>query len=191
VLLLSLAHGVLFAAWSPYWLEWPQFFNDTYAVGIWIVGWLYSLFTIARMAGAEAVIRIGGDEDMRPQRLTMLAIASAALMFSAGAVGHRPSMVLLILAALNFCWGSLMPVEQSWFNEQLGAAERATLLSFNNTFATLGGSMGLLAGGVIADWAGIQATWQFGGLLSLAVVPCYLALRTRRAPAAPVSETPA
>jgi MFS family permease len=183
VLLLSLAYGVLFAAWSPYWLEWPQFFNDTYAIGIWIVGWLYSLFTIARMAGAEAMIRIGGNENIRPQRLSILAAGSAALMFSAGAVGHRPSMVLPILAALNFCWGSLMPLEQSWFNEQLGAAERATLLSFNTTFATLGGSIGLLAGGVIADRAGIQATWQFGGLLSLAVVPCYLALRTRREPA--------
>jgi MFS family permease len=191
VLLLSLANGVLFAAWAPYWLEWPQFFNDSYAVGIWIVGWLYSLFTIARMAGAEVMIRTGGDENMRPQRLTLLAIFSAALMFSAGAVGHRPSMVLPILAALNFCWGSLMPLVQSWFNEQLGAGERATLLSFNSTFATLGGSMGLLAGGVIADWAGIQATWQFGGLLSLAVVPCYLALRGRRAPAPPVGEAPA
>lgn len=189
VLILSLANGVLFAAWSPYWLEWPQFFNDAYAVGIWVVGWLYSLFTIARMAGAEAMIRTGGDENVRPQRLTLLAIASAALMFSAGAVGHRPSMVLPILAALNFCWGSFMPLAQSWFNEHLGAAERATLLSFNSTFATLGGSMGLLAGGVIADRAGIQATWQFGGLLSLAVVPCYLALRTRKAPTAPVGET--
>src|SRR6516164_9911990 len=178
VLLLSIAQGVLFAAWSPYWLEWPQFFNDTYAAGIWIVGWLYSLFTIARMAGAEAMIRTGGDENTRPQRLTLLAIASAALMFFAGAVGHRPSVVLPILTVLNFCWGSLMPLAQSWFNEQLGAAERATLLSFNSTFATLGGSIGLLAGGVIADRAGVQATWQFGGLLSLAVVPCYLALRT-------------
>jgi MFS family permease len=191
VLLLSLANGVLFAAWSPYWLEWPQFFNDTYAVGVWIVGWLYAFFTIARMLGAEAMIRTGGDENIRRQRLTLLAIASAVLMFSAGAVGHRPSIVLPILAALNFCWGSLMPLAQSWFNEQLGAAERATLLSFNSTFATLGGSMGLLAGGVIADWAGIQATWQFGGLLSLAVVPCYLALRVSSAPAAPLGETPA
>ncbi len=191
VLLLSLANGVLFAAWSPYWLEWPQFFNDAYAVGIWIVGWLYAFFTVARMLGAEAMIRTGGGENIRPQRLTLLATASAILMFSAGAIGHRPSIVLPILAALNFCWGSLMPLAQSWFNDQLGAAERATLLSFNSTFATLGGSMGLLAGGVIADWAGIQATWQFSGLLSLAAVPCYLALRTRRAPAAPVGETSA
>ncbi len=191
VLLLSLANSVFFAAWSPYWLEWPQFFNDTYAVGIWIVGWLYSLFTIARMAGAEAMIRMGGDESVRPQRLIMLAAASGLLMFTGGAVGHRPSMVLVILATLNFCWGSLMPLAQSWLNEHIGAAERATLLSFNSTFATMGGSMGLLSGGLIADWAGIQATWQFCGLLSLAVVPCYLALRAPNTPATPVGETSA
>jgi MFS family permease len=190
VLLLSFANGALFAAWAPYWLEWPQFFNDAYAEGIWIVGWLYSLFTIARMGGAEAVIRIGGDETARPQRLALIAVVAAGLMFSAGAVGHRPSIVLPILTALNFCWGSLMPMAQSWFNEQLDAAERATLLSFSSTFATLGGSMGLLAGGIIADRAGVQATWQFGGLLSLAVVPCYLALRTRRTAATPVGGTP-
>jgi MFS family permease len=183
ILLLSLANGVLFAALSPYFLEWPQFFNSAYAVGIWIVGWLYSLFTVARMVGAESVIRIGGDGTVRPQRLAMLAIASAALLFSAGVVGNRPSIVLVIFAIFNFCWGSLMPLAQSWFNEQLEAKERATLLSFNSTFATLGGSLGLLAGGVIADWAGIQATWQFCGLISLAAVPCYLALRTRRATA--------
>jgi MFS family permease len=191
LLLLSIANGVWFAAWAPYWLEWPQFFNDAYPVGIWIVGWLYSLFTVARMVGAEAMIWTGGDEDLRPQRLTLLAIASAALMFFAGAVGRRPSVVLPILAALNFSWGSLMPLAQSWFNEQLGAAERATLLSFNSTFATLGGSLGLLAGGIIADRASVQAAWQFGGLLSLAVVPCYLALRTRKAHATSVGETPA
>jgi MFS family permease len=191
VLLLSVANGALFAAWSPYWLEWPQFFNDAYAaLGIGIVGWLYSLFSIARMAGAEAMIRVRGDENERPQRLTMLAAASAVLLFSAGAVGHRPSLVLFILAVLNFCWGSLMPLVQSWFNEQLEADERATLLSFNSTFATLGGSLGLIGGGLIADQAGIQATWQFCGLVSLAVIPCYLSLRAGRATGAPVGETP-
>ncbi len=191
VLLLSFANGVFYAAWAPYWLEWPQFFNDAYAQGIWIVGWLYSLFTIARMGGAEAVIRVGGNAAARPQRLAILAVVSAALMFSAGVIGRRPSIVLPLLTALNFCWGSLMPMAQSWFNEQLDAAERATLLSFNTTFATLGGSMGLLAGGLIADRVSIQATWQFGGLLSLAVVPCYLALRTPSLAAATVGETPA
>jgi MFS family permease len=188
VLLLSLANGLCFAAWSPYWLEWPQFFHDSYATGIWIVGWLYALFTIARMAGAETMVRLGTNETTRVNRLSWLAALSAVLMFSAGAAGDRPSGVLLILTALNLCWGALLPLAQSWFNEQIGAGERATLLSFNSTFATMGGSVGLLAGGLIADRSGIQTTWQCSGLISLAVVPCYLAMRARRDAAAPVGE---
>lgn len=192
VLLLSLANGVMFGALAPYWLEWPQYFNDTYAaLGIWVVGWFYSFFTLARMAGAQATIWVGADERQRPQRLTMLAVASAGLLFCAGTLGQRSSIVFVVFAAFNFCWGSLMPLAQSWFNEQLAAGERATLLSFNTTFATLGGSIGLLAGGVIADRAGIQVTWQFCGILLLAVVPCYLAMRIHRAPANPLGETTA
>jgi MFS family permease len=191
LLLLSLANGVFFAAWSPYWLEWPQFFNDTYGVGIWIVGWLYSLFTIARMAGAETVIRMGGGETARANRLSILAVAVSVLMFASGAVGNRPSLVLAIFFALNFCMGSLMPMMQSWLNEQIGAGERATLLSFNSTFATLGGSMGLLFGGAIADRSGIQVTWAFAGMISLAALPCYLMLRHRLTNSARVGETSA
>jgi MFS family permease len=190
VLLLSLANGVAFGALAPYWLQWPQYFNDAYAgLGIWIIGWFYSFFTLARMAGAEVIIRVAADERQRPQRLTILSVTSAGLLFCAGILGQHPLIVLAIFAAFNFCWGSLMPLAQSWFNEQLEAGERATLLSFNTTFATLGGSIGLLAGGVIADRAGIQATWQFCGILLLAVVPCYLAVRTDRAAADPLRET--
>jgi len=43
---------------------------------------------------------------------------------------------------------------------------------------------GACYGGIIADGAGIQATWQFGKLLSLAVILRYLALRTCRDPLA-------
>jgi predicted MFS family arabinose efflux permease len=133
------------------------------------------------MAGAEAMIRLGGDERSRTNRLCGLAIVLAILMFAAGSVGHRPSWVLTILFAFNLCMGALQPLMQSWLNEQIGADNRATLLSFNSTFATLGGSMGLLSSGAIADRVGIQATWQFSGLISLAALPCYLVLRRRAA----------
>src|SRR6266481_2309132 len=65
VLLLSLASGAFFAAWAPYWLEWQQFFNDTYGVGVWIIGWIFSLFTLARLAGAEIMVRLGEDPSQR------------------------------------------------------------------------------------------------------------------------------
>jgi hypothetical protein len=48
-------------------------------------------------------------------------------------------------------------------------------------FATMGGSMGLLGEGAVADKFGIPVAWQMSGVLTLAAMPCYLMLRARRA----------
>jgi MFS family permease len=179
VLMLSLANGIFFAAWAPYWLQWPQFFTDSFGAGVWVVGWIFALFSIAKMAGAETVIRVGGDEDRRANRIVALIGVCAVLLFAGGSAGQRPLLVMGLLFMMNCCIGAAMPMAQSWLNEQIGADERATLLSFNSTFATIGGSIGLLLSGLIADHAGIQVAWRFSALLSLAAAPCYLAIRGR------------
>src|SRR5260370_2524921 len=38
LMLLTLANGIFFAAWAPYWLGWPPFFNTAYRVRLWVVG---------------------------------------------------------------------------------------------------------------------------------------------------------
>jgi MFS family permease len=188
VMLLSLANAVSVAAWAPYWIQWPQYFNDTYGVGIWIIGWVYCLFTSARIAGAEAVVHLSMDEGKRATRLIVLLIFVGVLLFMAGTESHRPNLVLALLFMMNLCTGAMQPLTQSWLNEQISAGERATLLSFNTTFATMGGSMGLLGEGVVADKFGIPVAWQMSGVLTLAAMPCYWMLRTRRATGSVMTE---
>jgi len=183
VLLLAMAGAIQTAAWAPFWMEWPLFFNDSYRVGVWIIGWLWSLFAIARMIGAEAVARLKGDESGRARALGALIVSAAVLLFVAGAAAGRPNFVIPILFAMNLCTGAMGPLGQSWFNEQIGPDERATLLSFNSTLGTLGGSIGLLFGGWIADASGIPFGWQIAAFISLGSAACYWALRTRPEPA--------
>ena len=45
VLMLSAAGAIQFAAWAPYWLEWPILFNQSYGVGVWIIGWIYCVLS--------------------------------------------------------------------------------------------------------------------------------------------------
>jgi hypothetical protein len=52
-------------------------------------------------------------------------------------------------------------------------------LSFQTTFSTLGGAIGLLISGRIADLYGISTAWEVSALILATVAPCYLALRTR------------
>ena len=184
VLLLSSASALTFAAWAPYWLEWPQLFNDRYGVGIWIVGWLYCLFTVARMLGAEAVARFGIEARDRGARLAAMVAGASVLLFVGGAMAQRPTVALISLFAMNLCAGAMQPLTQSWFNEHIEADDRATLLSFNSTFSTMGGSIGLLAAGRVADVFGIPAAWEMGALILLAAAPCYWAIRHVSAPLA-------
>jgi MFS family permease len=177
LLLLSIANAIFFAAWAPYWLQWPQYVHDSAHSGIWIVGWVFSLFTVARMIGAEATMHMRMDESSRATRLTLLIVAVGLLLFGAGIAGHRAIFVIVVLTAMNIGTGAMQPLMQGWLNEQIRGDDRATLLSFNSTFATAGGSVGLLVSGALADARGISTAWQFSAILSLAALPCYWALR--------------
>jgi len=179
VVMLSAAGAITLAAWAPYWLEWPLFFHDRYAAGVWIVGWIYSLFTMGRMIGAEIVVRIAADEVRRARRVTMLVICSGALLIAAGRLGDRANFALAVLFVLNVIAGVSAPLIASWLNEHIPSEQRATLLSFSSTFQTLGGSVGLLAGGYVADVGGIPIGWQMAGLIALCAAPFYWTLRPR------------
>jgi MFS family permease len=187
VLLLSVAGAVTVAAWAPYWLEWPLLFNQRFGVGVWIVGWIYCGLTAARMLGAEVVVRMAADERTRAGRLGSLVIGSAVMLFAAGLMARWPLISLAMLFGMNLCTGAILPLVQSWFNEQIAAGQRATLLSFSTTFQTFGGSVGLLLNGWIADAAGIPIAWQAGAILSLCAAPVYWALKASAAAPAPVA----
>lgn len=179
ILMLSLANGIFFAASAPYWLEWPQYVNDSYGLGIWVVGWVYCLLTIGRLVGAEVAMRMRMDEAARSTRLIILIAAASLFFFAGGAAAHRPNLVVAFFFLMNILVGAMMPMMQSWFNEQIASDDRATLLSFNSTFATMGAAAGLLSVGAYADVAGIPATWKVCAAIFLAAMPCYWLIRPR------------
>jgi len=136
------------------------------------------------MIGAEAVVRSGIEARDRGARLAAMVAGASALLFVGGAMAHRPTVALVSLFVMNLCAGAMQPLTQSWFNEHVEADDRATLLSFNTTFSTMGGSLGLLAAGRVADVFGIPMAWEMGALILLAAAPCFWAIRHVRAPLA-------
>jgi MFS family permease len=179
VLVLSAAGAIQVAAWSPYWLEWPILFHEGFGVGVWIIGWIYCGLALGRMVGAELVTRMSSDEASRPGRVSALIGLAGIMLAGAGMLQTRPGIALTFLFVMNICTGAVTPLLQSWFNEQIESAQRATMLSFQSTFGTMGGSIGLIINGVIADRSGLSMAWQFAGALTLAAIPCYLAIRPR------------
>lgn len=190
VLMLSAAGAITVAAWAPYWVSWPVMFNQSLGVGVWIIGWIYCGLAAARLVGAEMSARFAVDESERAGRVSMLVIGASAMLSLAGLFGNRPVIALAMLFIMNLFTGAMMPLAQSWFNEQIESGNRATLLSFRSTFETMGGSIGLLFAGRIADTSGIPFEWQVAGLISLCAAPVYWSIRRRET--APVAlATPA
>lgn len=183
--LLTLANALLFGAMAPYWLQWPQYVYDSFGAGLWLVGWLFCFFGIGRLIGSEIIGRYPPMASSRSGVLTVLVAVASATLFAAGWMGGRTDVVLVLLFGLNFCVGAIEPLSRSWFNEEIDAEDRATLLSFQTTFSTLGGAIGLLLSGWIADLYGIGTAWEASALIMAAIAPCYLALRPRPA-AAPI-----
>jgi MFS family permease len=179
VLMLSAAGAITVAAWAPYWISWPIMFNASLGVGVWIIGWIYCGLAVARLVGAETSARFAVDESERAGRVSMLVIGASAMLFLAGLFGGRPVVSLAMLFIMNLFTGAMMPLVQSWFNEQIESGNRATLLSFRSTFETMGGSIGLLFAGRIADMSGIPFEWQIAGLISVCAAPVYWAIRRR------------
>jgi len=184
--LLTAANALQIGALAPYWLQWPQYVSDSFGAGIWVVGWMFCFFSVGRLLGSEAVFRYRPAGSSRAGLMTVLATSASALLFAAGWSGGRTVVVLALLFGLNFCVGAIEPLARSWFNEEIEAEDRATLLSFQTTFGTLGGAIGLLISGWIADLYGIRIAWEFSGLILATAAPCYFALRARPAPAATI-----
>ena len=103
------------------------------------------------------------------------------MLAGAGMFQAQPKIALTFLFVMNICTGAVMPMLQSWFNDQIESSQRATMLSFQSTFGTMGGSIGLFINGFIADRMGLAMAWQFAGALTLAAIPFYLAIRPRLA----------
>ena len=177
VLMLSASAAITVAAWAPYWVEWPVMFNQSFGVGVWIIGWIYCGLSAARMIGAEISLRRPVFESRRPARTGALVAGASVMLFLAGVFGGQPLISLAMLFGMNLFTGALMPLTQTWFNEQIESNNRATLLSFRSTFDTMGGAAGLLFAGHIADTAGIPFEWQIAGLISVCAAPLYWAIK--------------
>ena len=155
VLFLSAAGAIQFAAWAPYWLEWPILFNQSFGVGVWIIGWIYCASRIGRMIGAEVVSRMSGRRDVAAgtrQRADRGREHAARAAGAFKASRHRAD----VSVRHEHLHRRGRAAVQSWFNEQIESSQRATMLSFSSTFATLGRVDRTVRNGFIADRAGLR-----------------------------------
>ncbi len=177
ILLLSIASAIIAGIWIPIAVQWPAYFESGYGIGVQIVGWVFSIFMIGRIAGAQIVIRQGPHPARRAGLLALAAAGIAIALFVAASGGIHTNLVLACLFAVNLLSGVSQPLVQAWFNEEIDASDRALLLSFQTTFVTLGNALSLIVNGLIVRRWGLMVGWCSLGFISFGAVACFVALR--------------
>ncbi|HEY5432583.1 MAG TPA: MFS transporter [Coriobacteriia bacterium] len=157
---------------------------------VWLTGAVFSVFSLAGIAGNMAVrrsVKMRGDRPgPDPARvLATLGAISAVLVVVAGvcgvwaaggAAGYLPFFAVAGLwVVFGFIMGMAGPMASTYINAHIPSAQRATVLSLSSLFGDVGGVAGQPVLGYAAQGFGIAPTWVVGGLLLLGVAPLYRA----------------
>jgi MFS family permease len=164
--------------WYGWGQEWQHYFNGGLHTGIGAVGWVSVSLIFAQIIGLEVAARLSGAYQQRsPIVAAGTGIATASVIVAGIVNGHMVFALFAILVA-TFTMGVVGPSVFAWFNEMIQGENRATLLSFGTTMATLGGMVGLPLQGKLVDAFGTGTAWQIAGVVAMFQVLCYLAVRT-------------
>ena len=157
---------------------------------VWLTGAVFSVFSIAGIAGNMAVrrglvARGDGSHGDSARLLGTLGAVTAALIGIAGvaglvaargAAGFAPFFVVAGLwVGLGFVMGMAGPVASAYINAHIPSAQRATVLSLSSLFGDAGGVAGQPALGYAAQGFGIAPTWVISALVMAGVAPLYRA----------------
>jgi predicted MFS family arabinose efflux permease len=166
-----------FYALQPYLLE---LYGDESAYSI--AGLAAAVLSLAQVAGGVLAPRL---RMLFAKRTTTVIAASLASVAGLAVLGLN-SLFWVAIVALVF-WGFVFavaePVRAAYLNDMVPSKQRATVLSFDSLFASLGGVGIQPALGRAADLWGYGTSLVIGGAVELIGIPLLFASRRQHEPA--------
>jgi MFS family permease len=166
-----------FYALQPYLL---QLYGDETAYSV--AGLAAALLSLAQIVGGILAHRV---RSLFARRTTTVIGASLTSVFALVVLGINNSfwLALVFLVIWGFVFAVAGPVRQAYVNDMIPSKQRATVLSFDSLFGSLGGVFVQPALGRSADIWGYGPSLLIGGVVELIGIPFLLASRAQRDPA--------
>ncbi|TFD46993.1 MFS transporter [Cryobacterium frigoriphilum] len=166
-----------FYALQPYLLE---LYGDPSAYSV--AGLAAAALSLAQIAGGVLASRVRA---LFARRTTMVIVASVASVIVLVLLGVNSIfwLAVVLLVLWGFVFAVAGPVRQAYLNDMIPSKQRATVLSFDSLFGSLGGVFIQPALGRAADLGGYGTSLVIGGLVQLIGVPFLWASRRQRDPA--------
>jgi MFS family permease len=166
-----------FYALQPYLLE---LYGDESAYSV--AGLAAAVLSLAQVFGGMLSPHIRGLFARRTSTLIGVSLASVAVLVVLG-LNSLFWLAIVLLVAWGFVFAVSGPVRQAYLNDMIPSKQRATVLSFDSLFGSLGGVFIQPALGRAADIGGYGTSLVIGGIVELIGIPFLLASRRQRDPA--------
>jgi MFS family permease len=166
-----------FYALQPYLLE---LYGDPSAYSV--AGLAAAVLSLAQVLGGVLAPRI---RSMFHRRTTTVIGASAISIATLVLLGLNGVfwLAIVLLVVWGFVFAVARPVRQAYLNDMIPSKQRATVISFDSLFGSLGGVVVQPALGRAADLGGYGVSLVIGGAVELLGIPLLLASRRQRDPA--------
>ncbi|WP_374009177.1 MFS transporter [Leifsonia sp. LS-T14] len=166
-----------FYALQPYLLE---LYGDTTAYSI--AGLAAAILSLAQVAGGVLAPRIRGLFAKRTTTVIGASLVSILILVALGLTSLF-WLATVFLVIWGFVFAVAGPVRQSYLNDMIPSKQRATVLSFDSLFGSLGGVFIQPALGRAADLWGYGTSLVIGGAVELIGIPFLFASRRQKDPA--------
>ncbi|TDW28723.1 MFS transporter [Cryobacterium psychrophilum] len=166
-----------FYALQPYLLE---LYGDPSAYSV--AGLAAAILSLSQVAGGMLAPRIRGLFALRTTAVIGASVISAVVLVVLG-LNSLFWFAIALLMVWGFVFAVAGPVRQAYLNEMIPSEQRATVLSFDSLFGSLGGVFIQPALGRAADLGGYGTSLVIGGVVQLIGIPFLLASRRQRDPA--------
>ncbi|PRY68602.1 putative MFS family arabinose efflux permease [Glaciihabitans tibetensis] len=166
-----------FYALQPYLLE---LYGDESAYSV--AGLAAAMLSLAQIGGGLLAPKIRTAFSKRTTTVIAASLASVLALIVLG-LNSVFWVAIVFLVVWGFVFALAGPVRQAYLNDMIPSKQRATVLSFDSLFGSLGGVVIQPALGRSADLWGYGTSLVIGGVIELIGVPFLLASRRQRDPA--------
>ncbi|GEP27844.1 MFS transporter [Cryobacterium levicorallinum] len=166
-----------FYALQPYLLE---LYGDPTAYSI--AGLAAAVLSLAQVAGGLLAPRIRSLFRKRTSMVLVTSLVSVGILVALG-LNSLFWLAVLLLVVWGFVFAVAGPVRQAYLNDMIPSKQRATVLSFDSLFGSLGGVFIQPALGRAADLQGYGTSLVIGAVVELIGLPFLLASRRQQDPA--------
>ncbi len=143
---------------------------------MWVAGLVAAMIALARIAGNALVGRVARAGRRRSTILLWGAGALAAALAGVGLVSSFPAALAILLAGVAVA-GLAGPVRQAYLHEVIPSEQRATVVSFDSLFGSLGSVGGQTGLGYLAQVRSLSVGFVASGLIAGLALPALGLLR--------------